>query len=463
MPYRGWDKSVSLRHRLLWSVLLPMGMLLVVNIAVVSKFGYDSATRRHDRFLEDVGNLLVDRIYAVEDGIRFNGDSPELLPEDKKDLVFYSIRTLHGNYHFGAPDAPPSPDSAGYTPSYYAAIYRGKPVRVMTVIMQATYIPGEYVVVTVGKTLVLHRERAKEWIWGVLPANFLLMGLSAVLVWWGVRRGMRPLLHLRDEVTNRSSLDLHPLPEGALVSEVRPLIRSFNDLMARLDLSLTSQRRFISNAAHQLRTPLSGFKTQAELIMRMNSVEEIHRTMQQMHIAADQAGHMINQLLVLASSESDGQSAGTFSSLNLADLARDVTKSWVKNALKKDIDLGYECEGNDFEMTGNALLLGEMLNNLIDNALRYTQSGGYVTVRMGRDSGQMYLEVEDNGPGIPEGERERIFERFYRVQGGDQEGCGLGLSIVREIAHRHHAEIYVLPGVQGTLMRVVFGGLGSRE
>jgi len=142
----------------------------------------------------------------------------------------------------------------------------------------------------------------------------------------------------------------------------------------------------------------------------------------------------------------------------LSVLARNITEEWVQSPLRKDIDLGLESDGSDCRMTGNAMLLGELLNNLIDNALRYTQPGGHVTVRIGRDDTRIYLEVEDNGPGIPVSERERVFERFYRVLGTNQEGCGLGLSIVREIAHRHNAEVRLLSGEDGsgTLMRIIF-------
>lgn len=457
--YKFGVKSVSLRHRLLWSVLLPMGVLLIINIAVVSKFGYDSATRRHDRFLLDAGNALLDQLHVRQAKVEFNSGALNTLFEDKNDRVYYFLSGVQPGFRFGVFDLPAPPDTLSEIPIYYFDTYKDHPVRMMAVIMPQA--DGARVSVMVAKTLALHHERAQEWIWRVLPANFLLMGLSGALVWWGVGRGLRPLLHLRDEVTSRSSLDLHPLPEQEIITEVRPLIHSFNGLMARLDLSLTSQRRFISNAAHQLRTPLSGLKTQAELIMRMDDVGEIHHTMQQLHIAADQAGRLINQLLVLASSEADAQAEESFAQLDLAALARKVTESWVKTALYKKIDLGFECGVCDFSLTGNALLLGEMLSNLIDNALRYTQAGGWVTVRIIRAGNEVHLEVEDNGPGIPESEREKVFEHFYRVQGSQQEGCGLGLSIVREIAHRHHAEIYASPGQDGsgTLMSVIFGAL----
>lgn len=455
----GWNMGESLRHRLLWSVLLPMAILLVINVAVVSKFGYDSATRRHDHYLLNTGNVLKDQLHIRQGKLQFDNAGLNILNEDKNDQVYYSLAGVMQEYRFGTPDLPAPPDEVSEVPVYYFDIYQGRPVRMMAAIMQEADIPGGRVVVTVAKTLVLHHERAWEWIWRVLPANFLLMGLSALLVWWGVGRGLRPLLLLRDEVTSRSSQDLRPLPEAEIISEVRPLIHSFNELMEQLDLALGSKRRFISNAAHQLRTPLSGFRTQAELIMRMNDVKEIHRTMQQMHIAADQAGRMINQLLVLASSESDAQLGSSYSQLDLAALTREIATNWVTEALRKSIDMGFECGEEYFHLMGNSLLLGEMLGNLIDNALRYTQLGGKVTVRIIRAANGIHLEVEDNGPGIPVAERERIFERFYRVSGSGQQGSGLGLSIVREIAHRHHAEIFVLSGADGcgTLMRVVFG------
>jgi two-component system sensor histidine kinase TctE len=290
------------------------------------------------------------------------------------------------------------------------------------------------------------------------------MGLSALLVWWGVGRGLRPLLSLRDEVISRSSLDLHPLPEQENIPEVRPLIHSFNELMAQMEISLAAQQRFITNAAHQLRTPLSGFKTQAELIMRMDNVDEIHYKMQQLHIAADQAGRMISQLLVLASSEPGAQTPERFSTLNLVAMARGITESWVPHARKRQIDLGFESDESIVEVTGNALLMGEMLGNLIDNALRYSHYSGRVTVRISRKEQLVYLAVEDDGPGITECERERIFERFYRVPGTLQDGCGLGLAIVREIAHRHQAEVEALPALngRGTLMRITFSLNGAQ-
>jgi two-component system sensor histidine kinase TctE len=226
--------------------------------------------------------------------------------------------------------------------------------------------------------------------------------------------------------------------------------------MGRLDESMILQRRFVADAAHQLRTPLTGLKAQAELALILDDPAEIRHSLQQIRRAADHAAHLANQLLLLARSEPGAQD--NMAVFDLAVVARSAAEYWVQTALKKDIDLGFEEAEGDCQITGKTLLVGEALNNLIDNALRYTPSGGHVTVRLSRSGESVLLEVEDNGSGIPDAEKDRVFERFYRVLGTNQEGCGLGLAIVREIAQRHHAEVALFPGAEGigTLVRITF-------
>lgn len=445
----------TLKNKLLRWVLFPMVVMLVLNIALIYKFGHDSANRRHDRFANDVSRILLDQLRTIQGKVEFNIHSGALnmLSEDKKDQVYFSLDGHQQNFHFGASDLPEPPSKISETPSYYDANYAGHPVRMMAAIIPESDVASGRVTVLVGKTLVLHHERALEWMWRILPAQIFLVVLTGMMVFWGVGRGLRPLLLLRDEVSLRSSLNLQPLPEDKVVTEIRPLIRGFNELMGRLDESLILKRRFIADAAHQLRTPLTGLKAHAELAQRLEDPEEIRHAMQQIHKAADHAAHLANQLLLLARAEPGVQE--NMSALDLLTLARETTEYWVQNALQKNIDLGFEGVGSNCRVAGSALMLGEMLNNLIDNALRYTQSGGQVTVRVIRNESTVALEVEDNGQGIPENERERVFERFYRVLGTRQEGCGLGLSIVREIADRHRAEIQLLTGAEGAGTRVV--------
>lgn len=463
--YKALFDSGTLRQKLMLWVLGPMVVLLILNVALIYRFGYESADRRHDRYLIDASKILLDQLRTDNGQVRFNLHSGALnmLSADKKDHVYYSLNGYQQEFHFGASDLPPPPEQVSETPVYYLAQYEGHPVRMMAAIMPESDVASGRVVVMLAKTLALHDERAAEWMWRVLPEQLLLMLFTGVMLWWGVGRGLRPLLQLRDEVMRRSSNDLSPLSEDKVIAEVRPLIESVNGLMARLDESLILKRRFIADAAHQLRTPLTGLKAQAELALRLDDTLEIRHSLLQMRNAADHATHLANQLLLLARAEPGTVKKDGKCKLDLAVLARNVTEYWVPKSLFKNIDLGFEDFDGDCRITGNEILLSEMLNNLIDNALRYTKPGGQVTVRIRCRGEDVILEVEDNGQGIAEEDRERVFERFYRVLGTNQEGCGLGLAIVGEIAELHHAKLELQTGTSGIGTRVIITFRTARQ
>jgi two-component system sensor histidine kinase TctE len=292
----------------------------------------------------------------------------------------------------------------------------------------------------------------------MLLPELLLIGLVGALVWYGVARGLKPLAALQREIGNRSHRDLSPLPEQNAPGEVRSLIRAMNGLLARLSEALSAQQRFIADAAHQLRTPLAGLKTQTELALRQKELDEVRHTLQQINTATGQTTHLVNQLLSLARAEPGANRAQAQQPINLGDLARETTTEWVPRAIERNIDLGFDASAGAANIEGDTLLIKEMLGNLLDNALRYTQRGGQVTVRVAAARNQVMLGIEDNGPGIPAAERERVFERFHRVLGGSAEGCGLGLAIVREIAQSHNADVSLGPGAggSGTLVTVAF-------
>ncbi len=458
--YKCWFDTNTLRQKLLRWVMIPMTVLLLINVVLIYQFSLVSANHVHDRFLLHTSKILLDQLRTHEDRVEFNlhEGALNMLSSDNQDKVYYQLSGWQQEYRFGSPALPLPPGEVGATPVYYQAEYQGQPVRMMAAIMPTTSVASGRVTVLIAKTLVLHAEHVQEWIWRVLPAQFMLILFAGVAVWWGVGRGLKPLLQLRDELTRRSSLDLSPLPENEIVAELRPLIRGFNELMERLDDSMEVQLRFVADAAHQLRTPLSGLKAQAELALFLEDPSEIRHSLRQIERGADHAAHLANQLLVLARSEHGTQNQASMVELDLAALARNVTENWVQKAIINKIDLGFEDGIGRGSVIGNTLLLGEMLTNLIDNALRYTQTGGQVTVRIASQDEAVVLEVEDNGPGIPEGERERVFERFYRVLGTNKDGCGLGLAIVREIADRHEAQVFLSSGADGVgmLMRIRF-------
>jgi two-component system sensor histidine kinase TctE len=236
-------------------------------------------------------------------------------------------------------------------------------------------------------------------------------------------------------------------------------------MLARLSQSIQLQKRFIADAAHQMKTPLAGMRMQSELAMRQSDSEEIRHSLEQLSKSSESATRMINQLLALARAETQATETMPFEKIELTELSRHVVQEWVQAAMTRRIDLGFEAENFELPISGNPTMLREMLNNLIDNSLRYTPALGSVTVRVSANKSQRLaiLEVEDTGPGIPISERAHVFERFYRILGTDVEGSGLGLAIVREIAIRHGVDIELLsnphskdPRYPGSLFRMCF-------
>jgi len=236
-----------------------------------------------------------------------------------------------------------------------------------------------------------------------------------------------------------------------------------NDLLGRLKQVMMAQQRFVADAAHQLRTPFAGLTTQAELALRETETERKQHALTQILTSAERGSHLVNQLLALARNEPGGQGVETFSPLDLNRLAQECTMRWVPQALEKNIDLGFEDIPRLAPLRGDTASLAEMLNNLLDNAIRYTQAGGHITVGVNYEHGGAVLRVEDNGPGIAPPHRERVFERFYRVLGSGQSGSGLGLAIVAEVAKRHGATINLDEGRdgKGTLITIRFPHHGT--
>ena len=282
----------------------------------------------------------------------------------------------------------------------------------------------------------------------VIP-QLLLTLIALAVVWYGLKQGLRPLDRLRFDVLNRKRDDLSQLDGSKAPAEVRPLIDAVNDLLERLKQVMAAQQRFVADAAHQLRTPFAGLKTQSELALRTDDAERKQHALKHIHTSTQHGIRLVNQLLALARNEPGGQSTDSFSTLNLNQLAQECTVNWVHMALEKNIDLGFEGTAEKVEVQGDANSLMEMLNNLIDNAIRYTPDSGHITVSVRETSQGAELSVEDNGPGIEPQHRERVFERFYRILGSGQSGSGLGLSIVAEVAKRHGAELKLDSGSNG--------------
>jgi len=292
----------------------------------------------------------------------------------------------------------------------------------------------------------------------VLPLSGL-MALMTMIVWAGIRAGLAPLALLQGQVEGRAANDLAPIKIEAAPPEVHALARAMNTLLAEVHHNVLAQKRFISDAAHQLRTPLAGLKSQTELALREASDPALVARLQRVHESSTRSAHLVNQLLTLARAEPESANQQDRVPLDLRRLAHEVTAEMVKRALNAGVDLGFdEPEGDAASapvmVRGIALLLREALVNLIDNAIRYAGRGATVTVRVRARGALVHVEVEDNGPGVPEAERERVFERFVRAT-HDGTGCGLGLAIVREFATGMGATVALHTPASGQGLAVV--------
>jgi two-component system sensor histidine kinase TctE len=263
-------------------------------------------------------------------------------------------------------------------------------------------------------------------------------------------------------VASRSPVDLGPIAAEDVPKEVQPLVIAINELLEKLKEDIEAQRRFVANAAHQLRTPIAGLKMQAELARRQLEPADMQHALSLIQTGAERAARLANQLLALARSEPGAIDPNQWQLIDINEVGREATKEFVPDAIARNIDLGFEKNEAVAMVWGDRASLHELAANLIDNAVRYTPEGGAVTVRIEtrREHGLIaaQLSVEDNGPGIPEEEREHVFERFYRLLDRNVSGSGLGLAIVREIANVHRANVHVSEGAngQGTRFRIIF-------
>jgi two-component system sensor histidine kinase TctE len=317
------------------------------------------------------------------------------------------------------------------------------------------------VLVQVAETTEQRGALANEIIKGVILPQFLILPVALGLVWFGLSRGLAPLKSLQERIRARRPDDLSPVDPRAAPEEIAPLVGAFNDLLARQSESLEAQRRFIADAAHQLKTPLAGLRMQAELAMRESDPRELRRSLEQLALSAERTARLVNQLLALARMENLGRST-PLELLGLQPLAREIAADWTSVALQREIDFGVESDDRPAPIAGQPILLRELVNNLVDNALRYTPRGGVVTLRTRTTEDTVLLEIEDNGPGIPQAERRLVFERFYRIAGVQGDGSGLGLPIVREIAEHHHASVQIDDGLPWPSAGAAGQGHGTR-
>ena len=448
----------SLRRKLLTWLLLPLLILFFLRAIYNYYYGDRLSDHVYDRILLTLANSLAQQIVhdPVSGRVTVPRAATEILLSDERDALYFAIRDEDGRIVDGErrmPAVPPD-DESERQPFSSGRIY-DRNVRVVNL---RTVVADRPFTLQVAETQTKRSQLSHEFQTGVILPQMLIIVLATFIVWFGIGKSLGPLKRLQTAVSQRSHRDLSPLSGDDIPAEVQPLVEAINQLLARLAVALDAQNRFIADAAHQLRTPLAGLKAQIELAQRQNDPTEVRQCLHNLRSSADRMGRLVGQLLALARNGPDVEPTVRKDRVDLGALAGEITMEWVPRAIEKHIDLGFDGPGAAVVMAGDPARLKDLLDNLIDNAVRYTQIGGQITVGVDNAQGRPCLIVTDNGPGIPADQRERVFERFYSLLGRGTEGSGLGLAIVQEIARMHGGLATITDGAgnTGTRVTVVF-------
>jgi two-component system sensor histidine kinase QseC len=427
----------SIRRRLLVGLLTATALTWLVALV----FSYLDTRHELDELLDahlaQSASLLLAQIgHEVEDIEIENAPALHRYSRNVAFQVWYrgNRLVLHSA---GAPDTLLSAQREGFSDS----IIKNRKWRVFS----ASDTRGRYLV------QVAEQRHARDELLETVVGNMLLpvlivLPVMGALIWFGISRGLRPLNTISNEVAQRQPENLSPLALHSVPDEIAPLVRDLNRLFDRVRESLDKERRFTADAAHELRTPLAAIKTQAQVAQASTDDDERRQSLTKVIEGCDRATRLVEQLLTLARLEPENYEANE--SCELRSIAQQVIAELAPDAVARNIELNLLAE-EEANVKGVAALLGILVRNLVDNAVRYSPANSEVQIRIDSSADRAILNVCDQGPGIPEGEKERIWDRFYRVLGTGETGSGLGLSIVRQIADLHHADIETADGKNG--------------
>lgn len=448
----------SLRRRFLRLLLAPLLVLFAIGGAACYAFALHYANTVYDGWLFDSAKSLALVVERTDHGVVL--DLPQsavrLFVWDVSDTTYYRVSGSHSGFIAGQSDFPALPDKADAVVDYqgarlFDAVIDGGAVRVATLELPADHY-GEAVTVQVAETQNKRRKLAREILASVLLPQIVLIGAAGLMLWFGIRGGLAPLGILAERLQAQDHRRPQPIAADDVPLEVQPLALALNDLLTRLESALAAQRRFVADAAHQLRTPLTSLKLNMEQALQDAGTGSVNDSvvpvLRECARAVERVSRLSNQLLLLARAEPDAIATTPFERVDLSALAREVGAEWVPRALRRDIDISLAVPEQAVAVSGNSLLLAEALNNLIDNAIKYHPGGGHLSIEVMAQP-QAGLRVIDDGSGIPPSLREQALKRFYRVDRSGSDGSGLGLAIVQEIVRAHGATLTLGDGLDG--------------
>jgi len=442
----------SLRLRLLAWLLPPLLLVAVVAAGGAYMFLERRLTAAYDHDLGDIARALVP--YIRDDAgrlmIDFTPQAEAVLRADSIDQIYYAIFDANGTPVAGDSAVPAADPAPAPVPRFWDDVRQGENVR--AVVLDTKAAGRKVRVVATETTRKRMRASRDAMVSAIVPAVLLLIAAVAG-IFLGVGRGLRPLDAMRDALASKSHVDLRALELKHVDDELKPLVGALNDMLERLGDAQQRQSRFIANAAHQLRTPIAGLITQLDLAKSMHGDRETH--LAHAREGAARLARLAQQVLSLAAADPLANPGAPSEKCDLADIVKTHADEWLRMTRSLGV-VELEFELDPAPIVGNAVLVGELAANVVHNAARY--GARTVTVATRADSKASTLEVIDDGPGIPREARERVFERFSRLDAQSTQGSGLGLAIVSEIAQRHRASVQLAdgPGSQGTRVSIAF-------
>ncbi len=442
----------TIRGRLLGYLLPPLVLLLAAGVYMDYETGAVPVRAAYDHALASAALAIASQAQRGAQPAELSRVATaidSLLHPAARSRAYYVVRAA-GHYLAGDADLPAAPEGAK-SPAFFDARYRGQAVRIVTYVLS----DPQPLVVSVAETTIERDRATLELLVSEVLTDVVQLVTTVVLVWIGVALALRPLLRLGDQIGTRSPRELSPLDVEAAPGEARSMLTELNRLFAALGEATRVQQHFLANAAHQMRTPLAGLLIQLDLLITEVQDPRVRHELLALRASAQNLAHTADQLLTLARADPAVHLTDEFTALDCGKLIGDVVSQNLDRALAKGIDLGAQIE--PVRLEGVAWLIREVLTNLVDNAIRYVPAGGHVTVRSGVAGARAFLEVEDDGPGIPPAQRQAVRQRFYRLPNSPGSGCGLGLAIAEEVARLHGADLEIgdCDGV-GTRVRVLF-------
>ncbi|WP_374623493.1 sensor histidine kinase [Pandoraea sp.] len=443
---------LSLRVRLLLWLMLPLSFYIGASGWLAYRSARDTAALVQDRALLTSAQVIAGELSWVDGALRVSVPPAalELFASPARDRVFYQVVTQDGQLLAGPPDFPRPALFPPTSPAYSSVVVDGEPLRAVSYV-RTMYNSGTpyQVAVVVAETMHAHDEMLAQLWEPSLHRQIAMAALAAVLVLIGLTVELHPLIRLKDEVAGRAPQELVPIRAGHLQTELRPIVDAINLCIQRLSAQAQQQRRFVADAAHQLRTPLTLLDTQLQFAAQLDDRAALVDVLAAMQTSSRGLADLTNKLLLLSQAEAADTPAFSRSRVDLVAAASGVLEELVALAQRRNIDLGLETVEAHVWVAGNGELFHAMVMNLVDNAIRYIHEGGRVTVAIDGQDGTARLRVVDDGPGIHAEARQRVFERFYRNAPPGQPGTGLGLAIVKEIVAASHGTVTLAPGDDG--------------